>query len=166
VAETCRWLLCKNIIFIHQSAFVSLFLTCICLSARYFLWPWAPYRTAHVTSHRGHCPLWYVYHVLRDAFRSFLKHYPSYTYCCYAYHFFTHIGCTLLTCDMYMSDLRHTWSGTFILKDGRYTFLFFLIIHMINAQNMDYIKQMNRNKYKPLNTQHITNICLYTYTPS
>jgi hypothetical protein len=21
---------------------------------------------------------------------------------------FTHIGCTLLTCDMYMSDLRHT----------------------------------------------------------
>jgi hypothetical protein len=29
------------------------------------------------------------------------------TYCSYAYHFFTRIGCTLLTCDMYMSDLRH-----------------------------------------------------------
>jgi len=37
---------------------------------------------------------------------------------------------------------------------------------MINAQNMEYIKQMNRNEYKQPNTQHISNICLYTYTPS
>jgi hypothetical protein len=27
--------------------------------------------------------------------------------------------------DMYKSNLRHTWSGTFIIKDERYTFLFY-----------------------------------------
>jgi hypothetical protein len=31
--------------------------------------------------------------------------YTCHTYCCYAYHF-THIGCTLFTCDMYICRLR------------------------------------------------------------
>jgi hypothetical protein len=32
--------------------------------------------------------------------------YTCHAFCCYAY-FFTRIGCTLLTCDMYMCRLRH-----------------------------------------------------------
>jgi hypothetical protein len=50
-----------------------------------------------------------VYHVTHfEASRNVILHtrYVS-TYCCYAYHFFARIGGTLLTCDMYMSDLRH-----------------------------------------------------------
>jgi hypothetical protein len=33
--------------------------------------------------------------------------YTCHTYCCYAYYIFKCIGCTLLTCDMYMCRLRH-----------------------------------------------------------
>jgi hypothetical protein len=59
---------------------------------------------------------WYVYRVSRDAFRSFSKLYPLYAlrkHMCIITRIaamriiFTRIGCTLLTCDMYMSDLRH-----------------------------------------------------------
>jgi hypothetical protein len=57
-----------------------------------------------------------VYRVSRDAFRSFSKLYPSYAlrkHMCIIIRtaamriIFTRIDCTLLTCDMYMSDLRH-----------------------------------------------------------
>jgi hypothetical protein len=41
-------------------------LTCICLSACYFVWPWAPYRI-HTWRHSGAIVrYWYVYCVLRD----------------------------------------------------------------------------------------------------
>jgi hypothetical protein len=40
--------------------------------------------------------------------------YTCHRYFCYAYHFFTHIGCTLLTCDMYMCRLRHIHDPVFL----------------------------------------------------
>jgi hypothetical protein len=50
-------------LFFYQSCLVHYFLpfilTCICLSARFFVWPWKS-RVPHVTfvtSHRGHWPL-------------------------------------------------------------------------------------------------------------
>jgi hypothetical protein len=87
------------------------FLTCICLSARYFVWPWAPYHTAHVTSHRGHCPLLVRISCITWRISKLLE---TLTFLCVMLHilllcvlFFTRIGCTLLMCDRYMSDLRH-----------------------------------------------------------
>jgi hypothetical protein len=72
---------------------------------------------------------WYVYRVSRDAFRSFLKLYPSYalcyTYCCYAYHFYAYRLYFINLWHVYEWPKTYTWSGTFILKDGRYTFLLY-----------------------------------------
>jgi hypothetical protein len=48
-----------------------------------------------------------------------------YTYSCYAYHFYAYLLYFINVWHVYEWPKTHTWSGTFILKDGRYTFLFF-----------------------------------------
>jgi hypothetical protein len=67
---------------------------------------------------------------------------------------FTHIGCTLLPCDMYMCRERHTWSGTLILKDVRYTFTLFLFTVSLppttHAPTRAYVKRMKDNE-----TRHV-----------
>jgi hypothetical protein len=109
------------------------------LGGAYFVWPCksrAPHRDI-VTSQRGHWPLlirvsgitWlgsklletltlvrvtYAHVWARVA--GWVGEEEKHTYFCYAYRLY------FLTCDMYKSSLRHTWSGTFIIKDERYTF--------------------------------------------
>jgi hypothetical protein len=101
------------------------------LAGAYFVWPWAPSRTIRDVT-RG--PLsatdtYIVYHVTHfEASRNVIFHtrYVSKYVgagcgrgrgtkktkaircgACYYSIVFTRISCTLLTCDMYMSDLRH-----------------------------------------------------------
>jgi hypothetical protein len=102
------------------------------LVGAYFVWPWAPYHTIRdVTSGPlSATDTYIVYHVTHfEASRNVILHtrYVS-TYvgagcgrgrrkktkaircgACYYSIIFTRIGCTLLTCDMYMSDLRHIY---------------------------------------------------------
>jgi hypothetical protein len=59
---------------------------------------------------------WYVYHVSLDEFRCFSKRYPSYAL---RKHMCGSAGCEGGGLG---KPKTYTWSGTFILKDGRYTF--------------------------------------------
>jgi hypothetical protein len=45
-----------------------------------------------------------------------------YTYCCYACHFYAYRLYFINMWHVYELPKTYTWSGTFILKDGRYTF--------------------------------------------
>jgi hypothetical protein len=46
------------------------------------------------------------------------------TYRCYAYHFYAYRLYFINVWHVYVSPKTYTWSGAFILKDGRYTFTF------------------------------------------
>jgi hypothetical protein len=48
-----------------------------------------------------------------------------YTYCCYAYHFYVYRLYFINVWHVYEWPKTYTWSGTFILKDGRYKFIFY-----------------------------------------
>jgi hypothetical protein len=51
---------------------------------------------------------------------------PSYinTYCCYAYHFYAYWLYFIYVWHVYVSPKTYKWVGTFIIKDGKYTFTF------------------------------------------
>jgi hypothetical protein len=53
--------------------------------------------------------------------------YTCYTYCCYAYNFYAYRLYFINVWHVYEWPKIYTWSGTFILKDGRYTFTFFFV---------------------------------------
>jgi hypothetical protein len=105
-------------------------LTCICLSTCYFVWPWAPYRNAHVTSHRGHCLLririscvtWRISKLLETL--SFIRIMLHILLLCVSF-FYVYRLYFINAWHVYEWPKTYTWSGTFILKDGRYTFTFF-----------------------------------------
>jgi hypothetical protein len=46
------------------------------------------------------------------------------TYCCYAYHFYAYWLYFIHAWHVYVSPKTYKWFGTFIIKDGRYTFTF------------------------------------------
>jgi hypothetical protein len=48
------------------------------------------------------------------------------TYCCYTYHFYAYWLYFIYVWHVYVSPKTYKWFGTFIIKDGRYTFLFYL----------------------------------------
>jgi hypothetical protein len=129
----------------------KIFLTYICLNSRLFCMTLGtvPHHTwRHTGAIVGY---WYVYRVSRDAFRSFSKRYPSYALrkhicgrgrgtkktravrcsACYYSTVFTRIGCTLLTCDMYMSDLRHTHDPVLSSLKMEGIRLLFLVTYLI-----------------------------------
>jgi hypothetical protein len=47
------------------------------------------------------------------------------TYCCYAYNFYAYWLHFIYVWHVYVSSKTYKWFGTFIIKDGRYTFTFF-----------------------------------------
>jgi hypothetical protein len=47
------------------------------------------------------------------------------TYCCYAYHFYAYWLYFIYVWHVYVSPKTYKCVGTFIIKDGRYTFTFF-----------------------------------------
>jgi hypothetical protein len=51
------------------------------------------------------------------------------TYCCYAYHFYAYWFYFIYVWHVYVSPKTYKWSGTFIIKDGRYTFTSFPPFH-------------------------------------
>jgi hypothetical protein len=52
--------------------------------------------------------------------------YTCHTYCCYAYHFYAYWLYFIYVWHVYVSHKTYKWIGTFIIKDGRYTFTFFV----------------------------------------
>jgi hypothetical protein len=133
--ETGQWL------FIIDSANF----TCICLNARLFHMTLVTVPHTHRTF-RDVTPgaidrYWYVYHVLLDEFRCFSKRYPSYalrkhmcvsegcgglgkqwtkTIRCGACYFYAYRLYFINAWHVYEWPKTYTWSGTFILKDGRF----------------------------------------------
>jgi hypothetical protein len=49
------------------------------------------------------------------------------TYCCYAYNFYAYWFYFICVWHVYVSPKTYKWFGTFIIKDGRYTFTFLSI---------------------------------------
>jgi hypothetical protein len=50
------------------------------------------------------------------------------TYCCYTYYFYAYWLYFIYVWHVYVSPKTYKWFGNFIIKDGRYTFTFFLRI--------------------------------------
>jgi hypothetical protein len=50
------------------------------------------------------------------------------TYGCYAYHFYAYWLYFIYVWHVYVSPKTYKWFGTFIIKDGRYTFSFFHLV--------------------------------------
>jgi hypothetical protein len=48
------------------------------------------------------------------------------TYCCYAYRFYSYWLYFIYVWHVYVSPKTYKWFGTFSIKDGRYTFTFYL----------------------------------------
>jgi hypothetical protein len=51
--------------------------------------------------------------------------YTCHTFCCYAYNFYAYWLYFIYVWHVYVSPKTYKWLGTFIIKDGRYTFTFF-----------------------------------------
>jgi hypothetical protein len=49
------------------------------------------------------------------------------TYCCYAYHFYAYWLYFIYVWHVYVSPKKYKWSGTFVIKDGRYAFTFIFL---------------------------------------
>jgi hypothetical protein len=59
--------------------------------------------------------------------------YTRHTYCCYAYHFYAYWLYFIYVWHVYVSPKTYKWFGTFIIKDGRYTFTF---VHCVKSRNV------------------------------
>jgi hypothetical protein len=53
------------------------------------------------------------------------------TYCCYAYYFYAYWLYFIYVWHVYVSPKTYKWSGTFIIKDGRYTSTFFSMMYVM-----------------------------------
>jgi hypothetical protein len=126
------------------------------LGSAYFVWPWKSREThvPFVTSHRGHCPLLIRVSCITWRISKLLETYPSYTLrkhvwervvegvgeqrttkairCGACYNIVLNAHRVTSMADTGIDAVRkqkktYTWSGTSIIKDGRYTFNFSVV---------------------------------------